>query len=252
VKESLTLSLTDLKAFPQVNQYGTLECISNPVGGDLIGTTLFQGARLKDVLDKSGLEESVFDIKFTCVDGYSESLPVQAAMHPETLLCHSMGNQPLTKKHGSPIRLYTPSRFGMKNPKWIIRIDAIDSDYKGFWQKRGWSESAFVKTTSVIDTTIPETNNLIEVGGIAFAGARGIEAVELSVDESVWVPVELDRPLSPLTWILWRGSLELAPGEHKITVRAIDGEGEVQTGKPSKTHPSGATGYHSKRITIPS
>jgi len=218
----------------------------------LIGTTLFQGARLKDVLDKAGLETSVLDIKFTCVDGYSESLPVQAAMHPETLLCHSMGNQPLTNKHGSPIRLYTPNRFGIKNPKWIIRIDAIDSDYKGFWQKRGWSESAFIKTTSLIDTTIPETNNLTQVGGIAFAGARGIEAVELSVDESAWVPVELDRPLSPLTWVLWRGSLELAPGEHTITVRAIDSEGEIQTGKSSKTHPSGATGYHSKKITIPS
>lgn len=250
VREPLSLSLSDLKAFPMVDQYATLECISNPVGGDLIGTTLFQGVALKDVLEKAGLKENVVNIKFIGVDGYSESLPVQTALHPETLLCYAMGNKPLTKDHGAPLRLYTPNRFGIKNPKWIIKIEAIDSDYQGYWQQRGWSQSAFVQTTSVIDTLQEDEVNQVKIGGIAFAGARGIQSVELRVDDGSWQPTELDRPLSTFTWVLWRTFLDLTPGKHVITVRAIDGEGEAQTGKSTSSHPSGATGYHSKEITI--
>jgi DMSO/TMAO reductase YedYZ molybdopterin-dependent catalytic subunit len=250
VREPLSLSLSDLKAFPMVDQYATLECISNPVGGDLIGTTLFQGVALKDVLEKAGLKENVVNIKFIGVDGYSESLPLQTALHPETLLCYAMGNKPLTKDHGAPLRLYTPNRFGIKNPKWIIKIEAIDSDYQGYWQQRGWSQSAFVQTTSVIDTLQEDEVNQVKIGGIAFAGARGIQSVELRVDDGSWQPTELDRPLSTFTWVLWRTFLDLTPGKHVITVRAIDGEGEAQTGKSTSSHPSGATGYHSKEITI--
>lgn len=250
VKNSLALTLADLKAYQMVDQYATLTCISNPVGGDLIGTTLFQGVRLRDVLETAEIDPSVIDIKFTGVDGYSESLPVETAFHPETLLCYSMGNQPLTKIHGAPLRLYTPGHFGIKSPKWIIKIEALDSDYKGFWQQRGWTESGIVKTTSVIDTTQGGLENQLMVGGIAFAGSRGIQIVELSVDEGDWKTVELDRPLSHLTWVLWRSALELTPGEHKITVRAIDGEGDIQTEKKSKSQPDGAAGHHSIKITV--
>jgi hypothetical protein len=250
VKTPLALSLADIKSYSMVEQYATLECISNPVGGDLISTTLFQGARLKDILDEAGFDQRAVDIKFTCVDGYSESLPVESALHPETLLCYSMGNKPLTQVHGAPLRLFTPNRFGIKNPKWIIKIEAVDSDYQGYWQKRGWSESSLVKITSVIDIIKIGTANQSQVGGIAYAGTRGIQAVELSVDESPWIPTELSRPLSPNTWVLWRAFIDLPTGEHQITVRAIDGDGEVQTSKRAASHPSGATGYHSKMITI--
>ena len=249
VKKPLALTLADLKAYPMVDQYATLTCISNPVGGDLISTTLFQGVRLKDVLETAELDPSVIDIKFTGVDGYSESLPVQTAFHPETLLCYSMGNQPLTKTHGAPLRLYTPGRFGIKSPKWIIKIEALDSDYQGFWQQRGWTESGIVKTTSVIDTAQDGLENQLMVGGIAFAGARGIQSVELRVDEGDWKTAELDRPLSHLTWVLWRSALQLTPGEHKITVRAIDGDGDIQTERKSATQPDGATGHHSIKIS---
>jgi hypothetical protein len=250
VKNPLALSLDDLKSYPPVEHFATLECISNPVGGDLISTTLFQGVRLRDVLETTGLDPSVIDIKFTCVDGYSESLPLEAAFHRETILCHSMGNQPLTKSHGSPLRLYTPNRFGIKNPKWLIKIEAIDTDYLGFWQQRGWSESGIIKTTSVIDTIQTGSSVQTLVGGIAFAGARGIQSVEWRVDEGPWRTAEIDRPLSQLTWVLWRASAELSPGEHEITVRTIDGGGEIQTAIESNTHPNGATGYHSKTITV--
>lgn len=250
VNNPLTLSLEDIKSYPVVEQYATLECISNLVGGDLISTTLFQGTRLKDILDTAGLEPGVVDIKFTCVDGYSESLPLDSAMHPETILCYAMGSKPLNQKHGAPLRLYTPNRFGMKNPKWIIKIEAVNEDYLGFWEQRGWSEEAIVQTTSVIDTYNDGGSGRIDVGGIAFAGARGIDSVELRVDEGPWLPAELDRPLSPLTWVLWRTTMELPHGEYTLSVRAMDGTGNLQTAERSKTHPSGATGYHRIEISV--
>jgi len=233
-----------------VDQYATLTCISNPIGGDLISTTLFQGARLKDILETAELDPSVIDIKFTGVDGYSESLPIEAALHPETLLCYSMGNQPLSKVHGAPLRLYTPGRFGIKNPKWIIKIEAIDSDYKGFWQQRGFTDNGIVQTSAVIDTTQDSSDDQVTIGGIAFAGAREIQRVELSIDEGEWTTAELNRPLSHLTWVIWRAALQLTPGEHRITVRAVDGNGDVQTEIKSSSHPDGVTGHHSIVITI--
>jgi hypothetical protein len=250
VDTPLALSLNDIKSFPKYEQYGTLTCISNPVGGDLISTTLFHGARLKDILETAGLHSTVIDIKFTGVDGYTDSLPVNAALDPETLLCYSMGAQPLTRSHGSPLRLYTPGRYGIKNPKWIIKIEALDSDYKGFWQQRGWTEDGFIQTTSVIDTSHQAPDGLVSVGGIAFSGERGIQKVEVKVDDGEWSRGELDRPLSNLTWVLWRAELDLSQGDHEITVRAVDGDGEIQTDSTSPTTPSGATGHHSIQITI--
>ena len=250
VENPLAIDLNAIKAFPMVEQYATLACISNPVAGDLISTTLFQGARLKDVLDRAGLSPETVDIKFTCVDGYTESLPLESVNDARTILCYSMGNQPLTQEHGAPLRLYTPDRFGMKNPKWIIKIEAVDTDYFGYWEQRGWSEGAWVKTTSVIDTIQKRESGRIEVGGIAFAGARGIQKVELRVDEEEWVEAQLDRPLSPLTWVLWKVNLELSPGRHKLTVRSVDGNGEVQTARQSATLPDGATGHHSMDVEI--
>jgi len=251
VDKPLALDLTAIKSFPQVEQYATLACISNPVGGDLISTTLFQGIRLKDVLERAGLQVAAIDIQFTCVDGYTESLPVASALDPRTLLCYAMGNQPLSQKHGAPIRLYTPNRFGMKNPKWIIKIEAVAEDYHGYWEQRGWSEQAWIQTTSVIDTLQTDGSHRTQVGGIAFAGARGVERVELRVDSDEWLPAEVNRPLSPLSWVLWRAILDIPPGEHEVTVRAVDGQGEVQTVARSGAHPDGATGLHSESILIP-
>ena len=249
VENPLSLSLDDIKSFPIFEQYATLTCISNPIGGDLIGTTLFKGARLKDILAAAKVLPGVIDIKFTAVDGYTESLPIEVALDPETLLCYNMGDQPLTRSHGSPLRVYTPGRYGIKNPKWIIKIEALDQDYKGFWQQRGWTESGLIKTTSVVDATVSAGGQTL-IGGIAFAGARGIQSVELQVDDGDWRQAEIDRPLSHLTWVLWRAAVRFSPGEHKITVRTTDGDGNLQTDQKSPTQPNGATGYHSINITV--
>ena len=248
VESPLALDLTKLKSYPRFEQYATLSCVSNPIGGDLIGTTLFQGVRLKDLLSQAGIKSGVEKLKITGIDGYSESLPIQVANDPATLLCYSMGNQPLAQNHGAPIRLYTPGKYGIKSLKWIIKIEAIDHDYLGYWQQQGWSDDADVKTTSVIDTILTDQDGFSKLGGIAYAGARGIKSVELKVNDKEWVPAELIRQLSLLTWVLWVAELEILPEESTITVRAIDGDGNMQTEESSAPHPDGASGYHS--ITI--
>lgn len=251
VERPRLLSLDEIRALPAVDQFATLECISNTVGGDLIDTTVFTGARLADVLELAGVRSEAQDIKFTCADGYTESLPIESATDPRTLLCYAMGGQPLSEEHGFPLRLYTPNRFGMKNPKWIVLLEMVGGDYRGYWEQRGWDEQAFVKLTSVIDAVEPVERGVVDVGGIAFAGARGVAGVEVRVNGGEWMPAELNRPISPLTWVQWRVRLEAEPGRRFLEVRAVDLDGNVQTATPSDTFPDGATGYHGRTGTFP-
>lgn len=250
VDRRLTLTLDQLKEFTQVRQYATLECISNRVGGDLIGTTQFTGVPLHEVMLEAGLSPQAVDVKFTCADGYTESLPIESALDPRTLLCYAMGGQMLTSGHGAPLRLYTPERFGQKNPKWIVRIEAVNEDYRGYWPQRGWSEEAWVQTTAVIDAVTSPSAGVVECGGIAYSGARGIRAVEVQVDDGDWLPAELKPPLSPLTWVVWHLTFDATQGRHQLTARTVDGTGELQTSVRSSTQPDGATGYHSRMVDV--
>jgi DMSO/TMAO reductase YedYZ molybdopterin-dependent catalytic subunit len=242
VDKPLTLSYAELTAMPSENFYATLECISNTVGGDLISTTRFTGVKLADLLARAGLHPEVTQIRFDCVDGYSESLPLDSALDPETRLCYAMGGLVLTPDHGYPARLYTPNRHGMKNPKWIQKIEAVSQPFTGYWEQSGWNKDAFVHTTSVIDASLSETG-AIEVGGIAYAGARGIREIEVQVDGGDWAPGELKPPLSQLAWVIWRAQVPASPGSHVLTVRAVDGTGALQIASYSDAFPNGATGY---------
>ncbi len=249
VERPLTLSYADLLAMPSEDFYATLECISNRVGGDLISTALFTGVPLHHVLNRAGLRPGVLDIKFVCAGGYTESLPLNSALDPGTRLCYGMEGSPLTAEHGFPVRLFTPDRFGMKNPKWIVELEAVSEDYLGYWEKRRWSDAAWVKTTSVIDTAEDAEPGALAVGGIAYAGARGIRKVEVRADDGEWVEAELKPPLSGLTWVLWRAHVTVTPGRRRLTVRATDGEGALQIERVAQPIPEGATGYHHLQVS---
>jgi DMSO/TMAO reductase YedYZ molybdopterin-dependent catalytic subunit len=134
-----------------VDVYGTLECISNEVGGDLISTTLFSGTRLRDVLAKAGPMSGIAEVMFRSLDGYTESIPWDKAEHPDTLLVYGMDGKTLRQEHGYPLRLFNPNHYGMKNPKWLAEIELIPNEYNGYWEVRGWDKEAIVKTTSVTD-----------------------------------------------------------------------------------------------------
>ncbi len=252
VNTALSLSYDDIRKMTPVQQDATLECISNEVGGDLISSTRWTGVRLRDVLNQAGLKEGVVEIKFTCADDYTESLPLESAMDERTLLVYAMNGEALTEAHGFPLRLYTPNRYGMKNPKWLTQIEAISSPYDGYWEVRGWDKQAIVKTTSVIDTIAADQaqNGVVPVGGIAFSGARGISKVEVSADGGPWQEAKLKDPISPLTWRLWRLDWKASPGRHELRVRATDGQGAPQIETVAPLHPDGASGLHSKSVDI--
>jgi DMSO/TMAO reductase YedYZ molybdopterin-dependent catalytic subunit len=248
-----TLTLADLMALPSITQPVTESCISNPVAGDLIGTSDWTGVRLRDVLAKLGLKPGAQALAITSADGFYESVSLPDMMDPRTLLVYLMNGQSLPVEHGFPLRIYIPNRYGMKQPKWIISIEATGSSSPGYWVDRGWDQEARPQIVSVIDTVAKDhvANGMVPVGGIAWAGDRGIQKVEVQVDGGAWTEAILRvPPLSGLTWVQWRYDWPLVKGHHTFTVRATDGTGTLQNSAVHDTFPLGATGYHSASTSI--
>ncbi len=250
VERSLSLSIDDLRRLPPVTQLITLECISNRLGGDLIGTTRWTGARMKDVLRLARLRGGARAVHLRAADGFYESIAMSDIDDERTLLVYDMNGVPLTAEHGFPLRIYIPNRHGMKQPKWLTRLTVSDHDGAGFWVDRGWSKTAVPHTTSVIDTVgmsmMVGDAKVLPVGGIAYAGARGISKVEVQVDEGPWTAATLLTPaVSPLCWVLWRYEWPYAPGRHTFRVRAYDGTGALQPVEERGPRPDGVAGIHS-------
>jgi DMSO/TMAO reductase YedYZ molybdopterin-dependent catalytic subunit len=255
VDNPLSLSLADLMAMPTVTQTITLSCISNPVGGDLISTSHWTGVPLQHVLERAGLRPEAQEIYIEAADGFYESVGARDLQDPRTLLVFAMNGEPLPVEHGFPLRIYIPNRYGMKQPKWIVRMQAIDREGAGYWVDRGWSETAYVNATSVIDTVGVEaadpSSGTIPVGGIAWSGDRGISRVEVQVDEGPWMEAQLRTPpLSPLSWVQWRLDWPPQSGRHTFRVRAYDGSGGLQVLSPRGVRPDGATGVHHLSVTV--
>jgi DMSO/TMAO reductase YedYZ molybdopterin-dependent catalytic subunit len=254
VDHPLNLSLEDIRAMPAQSQAITLECISNPIGGDLTSTAVFTGVPFKLILQQAGVQAGAQAVDMQAVDGFYESIPIAEAMDDRTMLVYAMNGAPLTAAHGYPLRIYIPNHFGMKQPKWLQSMTVVAQGQTGYWVERGWSEQAIVKTTSVIDTIDSQDSSqtkVVPVGGIAYAGARGISKVEVQVDNGAWQAAELrDPPLSPLTWVQWRFLWSATPGQHTLSVRCTDGDGTLQDASVADTFPNGATGYNQKGAII--
>ncbi|HEY8475684.1 MAG TPA: molybdopterin-dependent oxidoreductase, partial [Chloroflexota bacterium] len=255
VERPFRLTIEALEQLPQVERYLTLACISNPVGGDLIGTALWRGVPLRTLLERAGVKTGARYVQFTSVDDYTEQLPLEQALDPETLVATRMNGEPLPPKHGFPARVVMPGRYGMKNPKWLRRILVSPDSLLGYWEQQGWSDEAIVKTTSRIDR--PRDGDafypgVVTVAGIAYAGDRGIGAVEISADGGqTWQPAVVERPLGPATWTLWWSEwTPPGPGRYALTVRATDGAGAVQIAERSGSFPDGATGLDSIAVHI--
>jgi hypothetical protein len=247
------LTLSALQAYPSVTQPITLSCISNPVGGDLIGTAYLEGVPLRVVLKDLGLRPEAKALNFKTADGFYESVVLEDMQDPRTLLVYGINGQMLPVEHGFPLRIYIPNRYGMKQPKWIMSMEATDARGPGYWVERGWSLEAHPQIVSVIDTVAKDKieNSRVPIGGIAWAGDRGIQKVEIQVDDGPWVPVVLRTPpLGSLTWIQWRYDWPPTSGAHTFRVRATDGTGALQIPDVHNTYPDGATGYHSVTVVI--
>lgn len=247
-RDSRALTLAELMAFPTVTQAITLSCISNRVGGDLIGASYWSGARLRDVLEELGLQPEAGALYLEAQDGFYETVVAEDMMDERTLLVYAMNGETLPVEHGYPLRIYIPNRYGMKQPKWIVRMEAIEAWRPGYWVDRGWSREARPQIVSVVDTVATDaaSDGVVPVGGIAWAGDRGISRVEVRVDDGPWQEAALRTPpLSGLTWVQWRYDWPASSGRHSFTVRAEDGNGERQIEEEMGVRPDGATGYHS-------
>lgn len=242
------LSLEDLMGYEPLTQTITLSCISNQVGGDLIGTSNWTGLRLRDLLADLGLRPEARSLVVEATDGFFETVVLADMLDSRTMLVYGMNGETLPKNHGFPLRIYIPNRYGMKQPKWITKITAVEDEPEGYWVARGWSKEARPQIVSVIDNVAADqitNDNLIPIGGIAWAGDRGISKVELQFDSGEWREATLRvPPLSSLTWVQWRYDWAAEEGRHEIRVRATDGTGALQIEAESGVRPDGATGYH--------
>ena len=253
VDNEVSFNLDDLKALPSVERTSTLTCISNNIGGDLIGNSLWTGVYLKDLLEAAGVQDGANELVLRAADNYSDSFPLDAAQREGTIVAYLQNGEPLTRDHGFPARVLVPGIYGMKNVKWVTEIELTTQDYQGYWQTRGWSDSAVVQTMSRIDTAQATKldDGSYAIGGVAFAGLRGIEQVEISVDNGQnWQTAQVKPALNDLSWNLWGFTWNAEPGTYPVVVRATDGSGETQTADPSRPLPDGATGYHTLKVKV--
>lgn len=258
VNAPLALTLADLRSqYAPLHQFVTIACISNPVAGDLIGTTRWTGISLKRLLADWRLKPAATHLKIRSADGFFEVVPLATVMADErVMLAYEWDGVPLTAGHGFPLRIYIPNLYGMKQPKWIESIEATDHWEPGYWVDRGWDREARMKATSVVDTVAIDAvvrgdgQRLVPIGGVAHAGARGVSRVEVQVDGGEWHPAQLRTPLSGLTWVIWRFDWPFQKGRHTFSVRCYDGKGVVQSADEAPPHPAGASGIHSRNAAF--
>jgi DMSO/TMAO reductase YedYZ molybdopterin-dependent catalytic subunit len=256
VDQEVSYTLEDLQARATTRKITTLCCISNEIGGDLIGTAEWQGLPLRALLNEAGVQDEAMDIKLSAADDYQDSITVERGMDPDTIIVVGMNGEPLPPDHGFPARLIVPGIYGMKNLKWLREIELVNDDFQGYWQTRGWSDSAVVNIWARIDS--PTSGQTVEPGaatiaGVAFAGDRGIYEVEVSLDDGEsWSLVTLEEPINPpLTWVRWALPFEAEPDtELNIRVRTTDGEGMTATKERNSPLPDGATGWPSRRVRV--
>ena len=262
VEKPITINYDQIRSMPSVQEYVTLECISNKIGGDLISTALWKGVRLSQLLEKAVIKPNVKYVVFRCADGYDVGVPIEKSQMEGAILAYDMNYAPLTAKHGFPVRAIVPGLYGMMNPKWLTEIELVDGVYKGYWQRLGWSNIAQDNAGSSIlipgqaparqrfrtlDETVDSSyGGKVPIAGIAFAGTRGISKVEVSTDGgTTWKTAQIKDPLSKYTWVLWTaGYIPPNQENYKIVVRATDKSGKTQTTDMNPPFPNGATGFH--------
>ncbi len=254
VAREVVLTYADIVAMPLVERYVTLSCVSNKVGGGLVGNALWTGVYLEDLLNLAGVESGADQIIARSTDDWTAGIPTEIAFDGrDALLAIGMNREVLPADHGFPARLVVPGLYGyVSATKWIKELELTTWDaFDGYWVPRGWAKEAPIKTQSRIDR--PRNNARIEageytLGGVAWSPTNGIERVEVQVDDGPWTEAELSAPLSNDAWLQWMLPTEMAAGEHQVRVRATDRTGYTQSEDEVPPAPNGAEGWHT--ITI--
>lgn len=256
VERELELTYDELLAAPLVEVDSTLACVSNEVGGSLIGTARWLGVRLDELLEWVGVDPRAGQVVGRSVDGFTAGFPLEAALDGRNaLVAVGMNGEPLPARHGFPARLVVPGLFGyVSATKWLASIELTTWEgFDGYWVPRGWAKRAPIKTGSRIDVPradgAPVPAGEVVIAGVAWASRVGIARVEVEVDGD-WREAELARPLSDDTWVQWRLVTTLEAGEHHLRVRATDGDQRLQPEGPVPPRPDGAEGWHARQVRV--
>jgi DMSO/TMAO reductase YedYZ molybdopterin-dependent catalytic subunit len=256
VRNPITITWEQLLQRPMIERYVTLACVSNEVGGDLIGNALWLGTPIKELLDEADPLPGADQVIQRSVDGWTCGSPTSALRDGrDALLAVGMNGQPLPVDHGFPVRMVVPGLYGYVSAcKWITEIELSRfADFDAYWVPRGWSAQAPIKTESRIDTPrdgAKRSAGEVVVAGVAWAQHRGIAKVEVQVDDGPWETATLAETVSADTWRQWSHRWTAAAGKHVLRVRATDRDGQTQTSTPAPPAPDGATGWHSVQVQV--
>jgi DMSO/TMAO reductase YedYZ molybdopterin-dependent catalytic subunit len=259
VQNPATWRFQDLVGFKPTTQETTLMCISNSLEAGLISNAVWKGLPLRDLLDQAGVLSGAARVRLHGVDNYTDTIPLEKAMEPSTLLAYEMNGVPLPGRHGYPLRVIVPGYFGEKNVKWLTKVEVTDANAKGFYEAQGWGPDFIVPTRSRIDVpddwvfvSLSKVTAPIEVKGIAFGGDRGISRVEISFDDGqTWSDAEIYYSGGNLAWSLWKAHwTPAATVDYALVVRATDGEGDVQEWEEDRGPFSGVSGLHRINVRV--
>ena len=257
VDSPFSLGYDELLALPMVERYITLCCVSNPVGGELVGNAKWLGAPLRDLVEMAGVRPEGTQLIGRSVDRFTVGFPTGAVFDGrEALVAVGMNGEPLPLRHGFPARLVVSGLYGyVSATKWLSEVEFAGwDDFDAYWIPRGWAKEAPIKTQSRIDTPRPGTvaAGINVIAGVAWAQSRGVERVEVQVDGGPWLEATLPEELSVDCWRQWHLEHDFSPGRHEIAVRATDATGETQTAEIASPRPDGATGYHTVTVVASS
>ncbi len=255
VDRPLTITYAELLDRERTEAWVTLNCVSNPVGGNLIGNAWWSGVRLDLLLEEAGVQPGADAVLQRSEDGWTCGTPLGALTDGrDAMLAVAMNGQPLPIDHGFPVRTIVPGLYGFVSAcKWVVDLEVTRFDeITAYWTDKGWAEQAPVKLASRID--VPRSGDqvpagAVRVGGVAWAQHTGIAAVEVQVDDGPWQGAEVATLRTDDTWVQWAATVDVEPGDHLVRVRATDADGEVQTGVERDVLPDGATGWHTIDLT---
>jgi len=255
VARPMILTFDDLLRRPMIERYITLACVSNEVGGHLIGNARWLGVPVKDLLDEAGPLPGADQVVSRSVDGFTAGSPTEVLRDGrDAMIAIGMNGEPLPVAHGFPVRMVVPGLYGyVSATKWLAELELTSfADYDAYWVPRGWAAKAPIKTQSRIDTPRDRAtvaSGTVTVAGVAWAQHRGIAKVEVSVDDGPWQEATLAGTVSIDTWCQWMWRWQATPGKHQLQVRATDNTGVTQTEELAPPDPDGATGWHTIEVS---
>jgi DMSO/TMAO reductase YedYZ molybdopterin-dependent catalytic subunit len=259
VKTPQRYKIDRLTSLPAVTQETTLMCISNGLDAGLMSNAVWKGVPMRTLLNAAIPLPEAAKVRLHGVDNYTDTISLEKALDPATLVVYEMNGQRLPQRHGFPARAIVPGYFGEKHVKWITRIELTGADAKGFYETQGWGPDFTVPIRSRIDQPYDnsyfdaaDATNGVLLKGVAFGGDRGVSRVEVSADDGkTWADAKLDYPGTRLTWALW--SYDWRPagaGNYSLVVRATNADGELQTFDPNRPFKSGTSGFHKIAVYV--